>query len=92
MTDEIDLIGEGVGDISESDVLLASSTGARLIGFHVVVHKNVKKLADMEEVKIQTFDIIYHLLEDLQKRVLKLLEPTIDEEILGKAEIIAEFK
>ena len=45
----------------------------------------------MEEIKIDTFDVIYHLLEDLQKRVLQMIEPTINEEVLGKAEIIAEL-
>ncbi len=91
ITKEIELVAKGVGDINESDILLAASTGARLIGFHVPLSNRIKKLAEMENVKIQTFDIIYHLLEDLQQRVLKLMEPTIDEEILGKAKIIAEF-
>lgn len=91
LTEEIDLIDEGIGDISDSDVLLARSTNSRIIGFNVRIHNDVKKLAEMEEVKIQTFNIIYHLLEDLQKRVLKLLEPTINEEILGTADVIAEF-
>lgn len=92
LTDEILLIDQGIGDISESDVLLAQSTGARLIGFHVSVPRSVKKLADMEKIKIETFDVIYHLLEDLQKRVLMMLEPTLNEEVLGTAEVIAEFK
>jgi translation initiation factor IF-2 len=91
ITSEIELIDAGVGDINESDVLLARSTGSRLIGFRVKIPKSVQKLAEMEQVKIETFEIIYHLLEDLQKRVLKLLEPTINEEVLGEAEIIAEF-
>lgn len=92
LSDEIDLVGEGIGDISDSDILLAQSTGARLIGFRVKIPAQVKKLAEMEGVKIETFDVIYHLLEDLQKRVLKLMEPTINEQELGKAEVIAEFK
>jgi len=91
LTDEVLLVDDGVGDVSESDVLLAASTGARIIGFRVRLPKHVDKLAQMEEVKIQTFDIIYHLLEDLEKRVLKLMEPTINEEVYGKGEVIAEF-
>jgi len=90
-TEEICLISEGVGAITESDVLLAQSTGAIIIGFSVPVPQNVKKLAEMEKVKIKTYDVIYHLLEDLQGQILKMLEPTIDEEALGKAEVIAEF-
>jgi translation initiation factor IF-2 len=92
LTEEIEIIGEGVGDISEGDVLLAASTGAKIFGFRVSIPRHVQKLADMEKVKIETFDIIYHLLEDLEKRVLKMIEPTINEEILGEAEVIAEFK
>jgi len=91
LTEEVLLVDEGVGDISESDVLLASSTGSRIIGFRVRLPKHVDKLTQMEEVKIQNFDVIYHLLEDLEKRVLKLMEPTINEEVFGKAEVIAEF-
>lgn len=90
-TEEIYLINEGVGNINDSDVLLAQSTNAVIIGFNIRIPLEVKKLAEMEKVKIKTYDVIYQLLEDLQGEVLKMLEPTIDEEILGKAEIIAEF-
>ncbi|NMB57189.1 translation initiation factor IF-2 [Candidatus Beckwithbacteria bacterium] len=90
-TQEVDLIGEGLGDISDSDVLLASSTGAKIIAFNVNTPKQVQKLVEMEGVKIKTYNIIYHLLEDLQKEILKLIEPCINEETLGKAEVIAEF-
>jgi len=91
-TEEICLINEGVGEINESDVLLAASTGAVIIGFNVKIPNEVKKLAQMEKVKIKKYEVIYTLLEELQGEILKMLEPTIDEEILGKAEIIAEFK
>jgi len=90
-TEEICLISEGVGAITESDILLAQSTGAVVIGFNVPVPQDVKKLSEMEKVKIKTYDVIYHLLEDLQGQILKMLEPTIDEEVLGKTEVIAEF-
>jgi len=92
LSDEVELVGEGVGDISESDVLLAGSTGAQLVGFNVKVPTAVKKLAEMEKVKIKTYTIIYQLLEDIQKQILENLEPTINEKIVGEAEVIAEFK
>jgi len=92
LSDEVELVGEGVGDISESDVLLADSTGAQLVGFNVKVPTAVKKLAEMEKVKIKTYTVIYQLLEDIQKQILEILEPTINEEVLGEAEVIAEFK
>ena len=92
LTEEVELVGEGVGDITESDVLLAQSTEAQLIGFHVQIPVQVKKLAAMEKVKIKTYEVIYRLLEDIQKQVLQMLEPAINEEVLGEAEVIAEFK
>jgi translation initiation factor IF-2 len=91
LSEEIDIISANVGQINESDVLLALSTQAQILGFNVKTPLSVKKLAKIEKVKIKTYNIIYKLLEDLEKRILKILEPTIDEEILGEAEIIAEF-
>ena len=92
LSDEVELVGEGVGEISESDVLLAGSTGAQLVGFNVKVPTAVKKLAEMEKVKIKTYTVIYQLLEDIQKQILEILEPAINEEVLGEAKVIAEFK
>jgi len=81
-----------VGEINESDVLLAGTTGAKIVGFNVKIPAAIKKLAETEGVTIKTYKIIYELLEDLEKQVLKILEPTIDEQVLGSAEIIAEFE
>lgn len=90
--EEVKVILSKVGEINESDVLLASSTGAEIIGFNIKVAGRIKKLAETEKIKIKTYQVIYDLLEEIEKRVLKKLEPTIDEEILGEAEIIAEFE
>jgi len=91
LAEEIRVIFGGVGNINESDVLLARTTNAELVGFNVKAPQAVKKLAESEGIKIKTYKVIYELLGDLEKRVLKILEPTIDEEILGLAEIVAEF-
>lgn len=88
---EVRVLFSKVGDINESDVLLASTTKAEIIGFNVKVGEAIKKLAQSEGVVIKTYQIIYELLEDIEKRVLKMIEPTIDEEFSGQAEIIAEF-
>jgi translation initiation factor IF-2 len=82
---------KGVGDISESDVLLASTMGARIVGFHVAVPKSVQTLADDQAVRIKTYRIIYDLLEDIEKLVDFMLHPGKDEEEIGTAEIVAEF-
>jgi translation initiation factor IF-2 len=89
---EIEVILGAVGQVSESDVLLARSVGAGIIAFNVKIPALVAKLAQTEKVVIKTYNIIYELLQDLEKKILKILEPTIDEETLGEAEVIAEFK
>lgn len=90
--DSVELISSGVGPVIEQDVELAEATDALLISFHTKVSKQVKELAKKNAVKLKTYDIIYELIEDLQKRMLKLLEPTIDEVITGEAEIIQLFE
>ncbi len=92
LSEKIDLIFQGVGKVNESDILLAGSTSAMIFSFRVNVSKQVKKLAEFEGIKIKSYEIIYHLLEDMEKKALKLLKPETEERILGRAEIIAEFK
>jgi len=88
---EVDMIFSDVGQVSESDILLSQSTGAQIIAFNVKIPALVAKLAEVEGITIKTYNIIYELLDDIEKKVLKILEPTIDEEVLGEAAIIAEF-
>ncbi|KKU89288.1 MAG: Translation initiation factor IF-2 [Microgenomates group bacterium GW2011_GWF2_47_9] len=89
---EINLIVSASGDITESDVLLASTTGSIILGFEVKANSSVTKLAETEGVTIKQYSIIYELLEYLEKKVLRLLEPTIDEEELGRAKILKIFE
>jgi len=90
--DEILTISSGVGEINDADVLMAESTGARILGFNVKAASSVKKIAETHGVKLKTYTIIYDLIEDVQKQALKLIEPTIDEEELGSADVIAVFE
>ncbi len=89
--DNVTLIDCGVGEISEADVTLAESTDATIIAFHTKVPGRIKNLAKQSGVRIKTYDVIYHLIEDFQKQILKLMEPTIDEKITGEAEILQIF-
>jgi translation initiation factor IF-2 len=91
VADELVIIDAGVGPVNESDVLLADSTGAFIIGFNVSATTSANRLAREEKVKIVTFTIIYELLEFLEKKVLELLEPSLYEEELGVAEVQATF-
>lgn len=80
----------GTGDISESDVLLASITGSVIVGFNVRASKNLLKLTESEKVKIYTYKIIYELLSDIDKW-LKEKEDQGQEKILGRAQVVAKF-
>jgi translation initiation factor IF-2 len=90
-TPEINLIKSGTGDVTDQDVLLASGTGAIILGFAVRTKHSTLKLAETEGVDVKTYSIIYELLEYLEKKVLRLMDSTIDEEELGLAEVLKVF-
>jgi translation initiation factor IF-2 len=93
LPEEAELVDKGVGAMSDSDILLAKSVGAEIIGFNVKVSGGVAKLAETEGVKIKNFQLIYDLLEYLEKQALKGTQPAaLAEQVLGRAEILAEFK
>lgn len=82
----IGVIASGVGDVTESDVLDAKASGAFIFAFESQVSSSVQKLAESESVHIERFEIIYELFQKLEELVKKGKV-----EVLGKAEIIAEF-
>lgn len=90
--DEVTLVLSGIGPVSESDVLLAQSTKSLIISFNVPIASSAQTLAQLEKVTIKQFNIIYKLIEFLEEKILTLIEPTINEEELGVAEIIASFE
>ena len=85
------IIHVGVGDISEADVMLASASNAFILGFTVKEDANALVAADRECVKIKKYDIIYQVLEDVEKTMLSLLAPVVEEVELGKAEVRQVF-
>ena len=87
----IKLIHVGVGDISEADVMLAAASNAIILGFTVKEDNNAEIAAAREGVTIKKFDIIYQILEDLEKTMLSLLQTEIKEVELGKAEVRQVF-
>lgn len=89
--ESVELLSSGVGPVVEQDVEMADASGAAIISFHTKVPKQIKELARRSGVRIRAYDVIYKLIEDLQKQQLKLLEPTIDEVVLGEAEIVQIF-
>ena len=83
----IRILHSGVGNITESDVLLAKASDAVIFGFHVDADNKVKEEAKSAGVEIRTYQIIYDLIEDVKAGMSGLLEPEIIETVTGRAEI-----
>lgn len=90
-SDDVVVVHSGVGPVSDNDIFLAKAANAQVFAFNVTVPRFIKNLADNQKVKIFPTKIIYEIIETVQNQVLRLLEPTIDETVLGEATIIAEF-
>ena len=92
-TDEVAarVIHSGVGGITESDVTLAHSSGAAIIGFNVRAHKEARELAERDGVEIRYYNIIYDLVDDVKKAMSGLLTPERRETLLGNAQILEVF-
>ncbi|MEJ2542514.1 MAG: translation initiation factor IF-2 [Calditrichaceae bacterium] len=93
-TDEVkvQIIRKAVGPISESDVLLASASNAVIIGFHVRANAKARELAITEEIDIRLYQVIYDAINDIKLALEGMLAPTVEENILGQAEIRDTFK
>lgn len=88
----IDIIHAAVGGIKESDVLLAETSGAIIIGFNVRPDSNAKQLAAQKKIDIRFYNIIYNAIEDIEKAVKGMLDPKFREVVLGSAEVRELFK
>jgi translation initiation factor IF-2 len=81
----------GVGGITESDVTLAETSGAAIIGFNVRAHKEAREAAERAGIEIRYYNIIYNLVDDVKKAMSGLLAPELRETPLGNAEILEVF-
>lgn len=84
---KVKVIHSSVGGINESDVMLAAASNAIIIGFNVRPEAKAYQLAEKEGVDIRHYNIIYEAIEDIRKALEGLLEPTLKEKILGRAEV-----
>ena len=89
---KVSVIRGGVGAITESDVVLASASNAIIIGFNVRGNNSTMDTAKQYGVEIKTYDIIYKVVEDVEKSMKGMLEPEYEEKVLGTAEIRQLFK
>jgi translation initiation factor IF-2 len=90
--DSVEVISCGVGQITDQDIELARGGTVVIIAFNISVPSSTKKTAKLAGVKIMEYRIIYHLIEDLQKQMLKLIDSTIDEVVTGEAEVLQVFE
>ena len=93
-TDEVQVkvVRKAVGPITESDVLLASASGAVIIGFNVRANLKAKELAEKENVDIRTYRVIYDAINDIKMAMEGMLKPSVEENVLGQAEVRETFK
>ena len=89
---QINILHKAVGQISESDVLLASASDAIIIGFQVRPSANARKLAEQEEIQIKLYSVIYNAINDVKAAMEGMLAPKVEEAILGSAEVRDTFK
>jgi len=89
---KVQIIHQGVGQITETDVLLAAASDAIIIGFRVRPNVNAKKLAEKEDLDVRFYSVIYHVLEDVEKALEGMLSPELHEESLGSIEIRQVFR
>lgn len=89
---KVNIIHTGVGTVTESDIMLAGTSGAVIIGFNVRPSTAVQTLADRESIEIRTYRVIYDAIDDVENAMKGMLEPEYKEEILGKVEIRNTFK
>jgi translation initiation factor IF-2 len=85
-------VHRAVGAITENDIALAAATNATLIGFNVRPDRKVRDLAEAEGVEIRTYEIIYKLIEDIEKAMKGMLAPEYEEVVTGEAEVREVFK
>ncbi len=89
---QVNVIHAAVGQISESDVLLAAASNAIIVGFQVRPSAAARKLAESEEIEIRLYSIIYDAINDIKDAIEGMLEPVMKEEIVASVEVMEIFK
>ena len=91
-TVQVNVIHAAVGQISESDVLLAAASNAIIVGFQVRPSAAARKLAEKEEIEIRLYSIIYDAINDIKDAIEGMLEPVMKEEIVASVEVMEIFR
>jgi translation initiation factor IF-2 len=88
----VSVIHQGVGGITENDIMLASASNAMVVGFNVRPNAEARSLADREGVEIRTYRVIYQLTEDIEQALVGMLKPVTMEATLGEVEVRQIFR
>jgi translation initiation factor IF-2 len=88
---KVSLIHSGLGEVSESDIMLASASDAIVVGFNVRANPKALALAEQEQVDVRYYEIIYNLLQDIHAALEGLLEPIVEVKVMGRAEVRQVF-
>jgi len=89
---EINIIHSGVGNITETDIMLASASQAIIIGFNIRPDANIQKIAKSEKIEVRLYKIIYDLIDEIKSALKGCLKPKIEEYVCGQAEVREIFK
>jgi translation initiation factor IF-2 len=89
---KVSFVLRGVGGITKSDIQLAATANATIIGFNVRPDRQARELAEEEDVEIRTYEIIYKLLEDIETAMVGMLAPEFEEVVTGEAEVREVFR
>ncbi len=89
---KINILYSETGNVTENDVMLAAASHAIIVGFNVQADTSARRLAESEAVSIRLYEIIYRLIEDIEKAMKGMLEPEFREVALGRADVLAVFK
>lgn len=89
--EHVKIISSGTGDLTEGDVKLASTTRAIVVGFNVKISSAAQRLAEIEQVLVRQYTVIYELIDEISEVVEEMLKVGAIEEIFGTAQIVAEF-
>ncbi len=89
---KIEILHSGLGNITESDILLASTAGAVILGFNVKTPQKIITMAQQAKVEIKLYNVIYHLVEDIEKAVKGRIGPQYAQTQIGQVEILQKFK
>jgi translation initiation factor IF-2 len=89
---EVNVIHQAVGEVSESDVLLAVASEAIVLGFHVDADAQARAMAENEGVDVRTFNVIYEAIDEIRAAMHGMLDPIYEDRVLGHAEVLQIFR